>query len=715
MIGLAAQHAHALLDIVAVRFVDPAGRVGEAGFEGLAGPCEQLVAHVFVHDLCRCSTERIPDVVRELQRLDALLLQTGQSGTVVGQELRQVPLVRFSSSDLDDLLVGEEGANADLFSQFDDEAQGADTIIGGDGGDTLTGELLGDSIDGGLGADSLTGGGGQDTIDGGEGDDTIDGDNGGDTFVRQVFRWSELADPDDGGATTVDDGDIINNQSLDTGLITVGVTIDDLGGLNDRNFEDTTVLDVSGIIADGNPIDTSSSLLLGGDGTVAEPSRVTLEFSASVPDVDDEVEDVSFNITDIDTNGTFTDGIRVQAFDADDNQIEVTLTGGSDITLSDTDTVAGNDTGVASGGNLSASDPAATVNVFVAGPVARIEVTHLNPSGSALHRLNFSDIYFSTTESEDGASDVIDGGAGDDLIDAGEGDDTITLAENDTVTGGTGADTFVITDQDASNIVITDFDTSTGIVGGLDPADQDDNDFADLSGFFANIKDLQAANTAGPGSDVVLDLGGGQTLTFEGVTDVSELTFENVNVVCFARGTMIRTPAGESRIEDIEVGDKVITRDHRRERVRWHGVRTVEAIGDMAPIVFRTGAIGNRRDLVVSPLHRVLVTGMRAQILFGAAEVLVAAKYIVNGDTIFRREGGMVEYHHILFDNHEIIYANGAPAESLHPGKDNLDGFGCESREEILKLFPELRSDPTSYGPSARRTLRSYEAQALMA
>jgi hypothetical protein len=287
----------------------------------------------------------------------------------------------------------------------------------------------------------------------------------------------------------------------------------------------------------------------------------------------------------------------------DGNQITVTLTGGANITLSDEGTLRGNNTGVASGGNFSADDPEATVNVFVAGPVARIEVTHLNPARSALHRLNVTDVYFSTTVSEERASDVIDGGAGDDLIDAGEGD---------------------------------------------------------------------------------------------------KLTFENTNVVCFARGTMICTPCGENRIEDLEVGGRVITRDHPRERIRWHGVRTVEAQGDMAPIVLKTGTVGNRRDLVVSPLHRILLTGIRAMVHCGASEVLVTAKHLINGDTIYQREGGKVEHHHTLFDEHEIIYANGTPAESLHPAKDNLGGFCAESREELLKIFPKLRKDAMSNCPSAR-------------
>ena len=106
-------------------------------------------------------------------------------------------------------------------------------------------------------------------------------------------------------------------------------------------------------------------------------------------------------------------------------------------------------------------------------------------------------------------------------------------------------------------------------------------------------------------------------------------------------------------------------------------------------------------------------TGWRAELYLGEAEVLVAARHLVNGDTVFAAEGGEVEYHHILFDNHEIITANGAPAESLHPGKESVDGFGEEAREEIFAIFPELRENLDAYGPVARTSLRAYEARVL--
>ena len=137
------------------------------------------------------------------------------------------------------------------------------------------------------------------------------------------------------------------------------------------------------------------------------------------------------------------------------------------------------------------------------------------------------------------------------------------------------------------------------------------------------------------------------------------------------------------------------------------------ATGRFAPVVFAPDTIGNARELVVSPQHRVLVTGWQAQLLFGEDEVLVAAKHLVNGDTIYCRDGGEITYYHILFDNHEIILSEGAPTESFHPGQVGLDGMEAKEAEEIYALFPELREDISGYGPSRSPSLKSYEGRLL--
>src|SRR5690606_20726683 len=131
---------------------------------------------------------------------------------------------------------------------------------------------------------------------------------------------------------------------------------------------------------------------------------------------------------------------------------------------------------------------------------------------------------------------------------------------------------------------------------------------------------------------------------------------------CFVTGTHIATPNGPRRIETLVPGERVMTLDHGPQMRRWSGCRTVDCRGTYAPVRIRAGALGNSRDLVVSPEHRMLVTGWRAELHFGAPEVLVAARSLVNGDDIRRAPRAQVTYWHLLFDRHEVILAEGAPS-----------------------------------------------------
>ncbi|MHA3978028.1 Hint domain-containing protein [Halovulum sp. GXIMD14794] len=187
--------------------------------------------------------------------------------------------------------------------------------------------------------------------------------------------------------------------------------------------------------------------------------------------------------------------------------------------------------------------------------------------------------------------------------------------------------------------------------------------------------------------------------------------------VCFAAGTMIRTPTGEVAVEALVEGDLVLTADHGAQPVRWVGRRMATAAGELAPIRIKAGALGEQspaQDLLVSPWHRVLVSGWKAQALFGESEVLIPARDLVNDSDIrVATDLDTVEYVHVLFDRHEIIFGNGAPSESFHPAEIALDKVGEAVREEILKLFPELRSDVRTYGPAARATVTGRLASAL--
>ena len=220
----------------------------------------------------------------------------------------------------------------------------------------------------------------------------------------------------------------------------------------------------------------------------------------------------------------------------------------------------------------------------------------------------------------------------------------------------------------------------------------------------AHIQNIQITSFNGDGYTGI-----GHLVDF-GLNDTPTST---VLIVCFARGTLIDTPAGPVAIETLKAGDPVRTLDHGTQEIRWIGSTTVPATGKLAPVVITKGALGNSRELLVSPQHRMLVSGWKAELLFGEPQVLAAATHLVNGDTIYRREGGEVEYFHMMFDTHEIVFAEGAPCESFHPGEMGLNALNTATREEIFTLFPELRTNPASYGPTTRTALKGFEARVI--
>ncbi|PRY75441.1 Hint domain-containing protein [Yoonia maritima] len=185
------------------------------------------------------------------------------------------------------------------------------------------------------------------------------------------------------------------------------------------------------------------------------------------------------------------------------------------------------------------------------------------------------------------------------------------------------------------------------------------------------------------------------------------------DVVCFGHDTLIETDKGKVAVQDLRQGDLVMTMDNGLQPIRWVGSRTVDAVGKFAPIVISEGVVGNTRELVLSPQHRVMMQGWQAELLFGEAEVLVAAKQLVNDKTIVRREGGEVTYYHILFDRHEVVYADDAPCESFHPGHVGINGMDEAQSAEIFALFPELEDDVLAFGPTARLAAKASEGALL--
>ena len=192
------------------------------------------------------------------------------------------------------------------------------------------------------------------------------------------------------------------------------------------------------------------------------------------------------------------------------------------------------------------------------------------------------------------------------------------------------------------------------------------------------------------------------------------------DVICFVKGTMIVIVSGPRAVESLVAGDLVMTRENGPQPLRWLGHARVSpaalaAAPRLRPIRIRAGALGAGKpesDLLVSPQHRILVNSRIAARMFGSAEVLVAAKQLLGLDGIeVAQDLASADYYHLLFDNHEVVFANGAEAESLFTGPEALKTLSPEALAEIMTLFPELAqpdhvatpSFPVASGRAARK------------
>lgn len=205
--------------------------------------------------------------------------------------------------------------------------------------------------------------------------------------------------------------------------------------------------------------------------------------------------------------------------------------------------------------------------------------------------------------------------------------------------------------------------------------------------------------------------------TFVGSTYVNgqgPLLVSQLGPACFTPGTLIRVPGGAAPIENLQPGDLVETLDGGAQELRWIGQATVDGMGEFAPIRIEAGVLGNTRPLRVSPQHRMLVTGWKPELILGAPEVLVAAKHLTGMDGIDPKPTPEVEYVHILFDRHEIVFAEDAPSESFHPGSELLAADEALYRE-VASIFPAIAQIRAEGSLPARRVALGHEARLLAA
>jgi hypothetical protein len=210
----------------------------------------------------------------------------------------------------------------------------------------------------------------------------------------------------------------------------------------------------------------------------------------------------------------------------------------------------------------------------------------------------------------------------------------------------------------------------------------------------------------------------GVTLTVTGTFEGPSVPYANLAVPpCFTPGTRICTPDGLLDVADLTVGDRILTMDHGLQTIRWIGRTELPAAvlatnPKFRPVLIEKDALGEGlpfQDMQVSPQHRILVSGWRAELMFGSVEILVPAIKLCNGKAIRQIIGDKpVTYIHLLFDAHEVIWSDGIPSESYLPAVDDKSAMAVE----ICDLFPRL-ADAATMMTAARPCVSDRRAAVL--
>lgn len=171
-------------------------------------------------------------------------------------------------------------------------------------------------------------------------------------------------------------------------------------------------------------------------------------------------------------------------------------------------------------------------------------------------------------------------------------------------------------------------------------------------------------------------------------------------IPCLTEGTGITTPNGQVKVENLAAGDWVTTREgHSRKLVSsFHRSLTLHELTTnpkLYPVRICEGALGSglpTRDLLVSRQHRMLVSSPIATRIFGTPQVLVAAVQLIGMPGIFIDFSvEHVTYFHLLFEEHEVILAEGAPTESLYLGDEAIKALPQGTLAEIAMIFPKFQ------------------------
>ncbi|MCC1491444.1 Hint domain-containing protein, partial [Cognatishimia sp. F0-27] len=255
----------------------------------------------------------------------------------------------------------------------------------------------------------------------------------------------------------------------------------------------------------------------------------------------------------------------------------------------------------------------------------------------------------------------------------------------------TGSNQYLLQSQTSISSTLTDQD------GGSSNFEQNEPLFFDVGGAPVGVGNFFGSINIGGVEYPVVNPGGGELVIYISGSDASILppSFFSTDIdidpfpVCFAAGTLIAAPDGERAVETLAIGDPILATDGRTVPVRWIGRQTLHKIFTPAdrfvPVRVTQGALGDglpHTDLVLTADHALIIDGLA-----------INAGALVNGTTItydpMDSLPDRVTYYHVETEDHDVILANGAPAETY---VDYVQRRVFDNYQEYVDLYGEERT-----------------------
>ena len=220
-----------------------------------------------------------------------------------------------------------------------------------------------------------------------------------------------------------------------------------------------------------------------------------------------------------------------------------------------------------------------------------------------------------------------------------------------------------------------------------------DDPTATYSGFSATATQSGAGENFGNDTDgFSLQRNGDGGNTFVG----NQTPTPGTTNICFTQGTLFQTDKGLRRIEELRPGDLLMTLDNGLQPIRWIWARKRDLASllhepALHAVLIRKGALGNGlplRDLRVSRQHRILVQSKIAWRMFDKLEVLTPAKDLLGLKGVTLEVPTQdITYFHILLEDHQVLLAEGTPAESLYLGAEARHALEPAALQELALIF----------------------------